>query len=74
VINGREAVEELLESNRIPSVESRGTQGINLARSVPQALGIPAREDHPGALRACAARRFQSDARAATNHNQGLPG
>jgi hypothetical protein len=73
VVDCREVKEEPIESKRIRGVESRGTQGINLNGSVPEALGIPAREDHPGPFCTCATRRFQTDARATADHNHGLP-
>jgi hypothetical protein len=55
------------------NVEGRGTQGINLTGGVPEALGVTAREDHSGPFRARMTRRFESDAGATADHNDGLP-
>ena len=52
---------------------SRGAQGINLTGSVLEALGIPARENHLGAFCTCTTCRFESDADATADHNNGLP-
>ena len=38
-----------------------------------EALGIPAGEDHVGPLGACASGRFEPDAGAAADHDDGLP-
>jgi hypothetical protein len=73
VVDYREVPEEPIESNRIPGVESRSTQGINLTGGMPEALGIPAREDHLGPFGPCTTRRFQSNAGATADHNNGLP-
>jgi hypothetical protein len=73
VVDCREVTEEPIESNRIRGVEGRGTQGINLTGSVLEALGIPAREDHLGPFCTCTTCRFESDASATADHNNGLP-
>jgi hypothetical protein len=73
LVDSREVTEEPVESNRISGVEGGGTQGINLTGSVLEALGIPAREDHLGPFRTCTTCRFESDASATSNHNNGLP-
>ena len=73
MVDCREVTEEPIESNRIRGVEGRGTQGINLTGSVPEALGIPAREDHTGPFCTCTTCRFESDAGATADHNNGLP-
>jgi hypothetical protein len=72
VIDCREATEEPIESSRIRCVEGRGTQGINLTGSVLEALGIPGREDYLGPFCTCTTCRFESDARATADHNNGL--
>jgi hypothetical protein len=66
-------MEEPVESNRIRCIEGRRTNGINFAGSVLEALGIPAREDHLGPFRMCTTCRFESDASATADHNNGLP-
>src|SRR5215472_12804498 len=73
VVDCREVPKEPIESNRIRGVEGRGTQGINLTGSVLEALGIPAREDHLGPFCMCTTCRFESDASATADHNNGLP-
>jgi hypothetical protein len=73
VVDCREVTEEPIESDRIRGIEDRGTQGINLTGSVLEALGIPAREDHLGPFRTCTTCRFESDASATADHNNGLP-
>src|SRR5262245_11993583 len=72
VVDCREVTEEPIESNRIRSVEGRSTQGINLIGSVLEALGIPARENHFGPFCTCTTCRFESDASATADHNNGL--
>jgi hypothetical protein len=73
VVDCREVTEEPIESNRIGGVEGRGTQGINLTGSALEALGIPAREDHLGPFCMCTTCRFESDAGATADYNNGLP-
>jgi hypothetical protein len=73
VVDCREVTEEPVESDRIGGVESGSTQGINLTGSVLEALGIPAREDNLGPFRSCTACRFESDASATADHDNGLP-
>jgi hypothetical protein len=73
VVDCREVTEEPIESNRIGGVEGRGTQGINLTGSVLEALGISAREDHLGPFCTRTMCRFESDASATADHNNGLP-
>jgi hypothetical protein len=70
---GRGGDSDRFESNRIGGVEGRGTQGINLTGGVLEALGIPAREDYLGPFCPCTTCRFESDASATTDHNNGLP-
>ena len=65
-------MEEPVESNRIRCIEGRSTNGINLAGSALEALGIPAREDHLGPFGTCTTCRFESDASATADHNNGL--
>jgi hypothetical protein len=67
-----EVTEEPIESNWIRCVEGRGTQGINLTGSLLEALGTPAREDHPGPISTCSTCRFKSDASAPANNSNGL--
>ena len=43
------------------------------ARGALEALGIPAGEDHLCPLSACSPGRFETDSRAAADHNDGLP-
>src|SRR5215470_8196861 len=62
-----------LKSKRIRGVESRGTQGVNLTGSVLEAVGIPPREDHLGPFCAWTTCRFEPDASAIADHNNGLP-
>ena len=50
VVDCREVTEEPIESNGIRGIEGCVTQGIKLTGSAPEALGIPAREDHLGAF------------------------
>ena len=52
---------------------SRGAQGINLTGSVLEALGIPARENHLGAFCTCTTCRFESDASATADDDNGVP-
>ena len=69
----RQVPEELLERSRIRGVERRGALRAELAPGALQALGIPAREDHVRALLARASRRFEPDAGATADHDDGLP-
>src|SRR5215467_5686191 len=73
VVDCREVTEEPAESNRIRSVEGRGTQGINLIASVLEALGIPARENHPRPFPTRTTCRFESNTSATTDHDNRLP-
>src|SRR3984885_5682175 len=73
VVDCREVTEEPIESNRIRGVEGRRTNGINLAGSALEALGIPAREDHFGPFCTCTTCRFESDASATPDHDANLP-
>lgn len=73
VVDCREVTEEPIESNRIRGVKGCGTQGVNLTGGVPQAIGIPAREDHTGTFRTCMTGGFESDAGATADQNNGLP-
>jgi hypothetical protein len=69
VVDCREVTEEPIESNRIRGIEGRRTNGINLAGSALEALGIP----HLGPFCTCTTCRFESDASATADHNNGLP-
>jgi hypothetical protein len=73
VVDGWEVAEEPIESNGIRGVEGRAAQGTNLTGSVLEALGIPARENYIGPFCTCTTRRFESDAGAAADDNNGLP-
>src|SRR5579872_2330630 len=71
VDRGLQAAEEPIEGSRIRGIEGRGAQRIELARGAPEALGIPASEDHLGPLSARSPGRFEPDSRAAADHNDG---
>jgi hypothetical protein len=73
VVDCWEVTEEPIEGNRVRGVEGRGTQGINFIGGALEALGIPAREDHLGPSCTCTTCRFESDAGATADHNNGLP-
>ena len=73
VDRGRQVTEEPLEGSRIRGVEGCGAQRVELARGALEALGIPAGEDHLGPLSACSSGRFEPDAGAAADHDDGLP-
>ena len=62
-----------LEGGRIRGVEGRGALRVELARGMLEALGIPAGEDQLGPFGACPAGRFEPDAGAAADHDDGLP-
>ena len=59
--------------SRIRGVEGGGAQRLEFARGALEALGIPAGEDQPGPLGACSPGRFEPDAGAAADHDDGLP-
>ena len=73
VDRGRQVTEEPLERSRIRGVEGRGAQRVELARHALEALGVPAGEDELGSLSACPSGRFESDASATADHDDGLP-
>ena len=73
VDRGRQVTEEPLEGSRIRGVEGRGAQRVELARGALEALGIPAGEDQLGPLSACSSGRFEPDAGATADHDDGLP-
>jgi hypothetical protein len=61
------------EGSSIRGIEGRGAEHFELARNPPQALGVPSREDHAGPLSACSPGRFEPDAGATADHDDGLP-
>jgi hypothetical protein len=64
--------EESLERGRIFGVESRGAERANLACGTLQSPGVSRREDNVRSLRACPSRRFEPNAGASANHDDGL--
>jgi hypothetical protein len=66
-------VEELLQRCRVVGVEGGGAPRIDVERCSIEPLGVPAGEDHVGALGAGAAGGFEPDAGAAADHDDRLP-
>jgi hypothetical protein len=74
VVNGgRQVTEELLEGSRVVGVEGRGAQRVELACGALETLRIPAGKDDLRPLGACSSCRFQPDAGASADHDDGLP-
>jgi hypothetical protein len=69
----RQVEEKSLERSRIVGVEGRGAERAELARGALQALGVPGGENHVGSLGARPSRRFEPDAGATADHDDGLP-
>src|SRR5262249_17823112 len=75
VIDGcRQLVEEPREAIEVRRVEGRTAHGSELARRVLEALRVPGREDHVGALGPRSTGGFEPDSGAAADHHDGLPG
>jgi hypothetical protein len=72
VDRGWEILEERLQGGRIVGVEGGGALHVELARCLLEAFGVAAGEDDAGALGAGSPGRFQPDARAAADHDDGL--
>ncbi len=68
----RQTLEELRERGGIGGVEGRGAPGAELARGALEAVGVTTGEDDVGALGACAPGRFEADAGAAADDDDGL--
>ena len=68
-----QVVEEPPEPREVGGVEGRGT-GPELEADALQAIRVARGEDHVGSLGAGAPRRLEPDARAAADHDDGLPG
>jgi len=60
------------EGSRIHGIKGRGAQRIELARGALEALGIPAGEDQLGPFSASSSGRFEPDAGATADHDDGL--
>ena len=62
-------------SSRSKSVASKAAvlSAPSFARGALEALGIPGGEDHVGPLSACSSGRFEPDAGATADHDDGLP-
>jgi hypothetical protein len=70
----RQVAEEPGERGRVGGVERGGVARADVGRGLLQAVGVPARDDDAGALLAGLAGGFHSDAGAAADHEDGLPG
>src|SRR5207249_1152048 len=73
VDRGRQVPEEALEGSRICGVKGCGAQRVELARGALEAFRIPAGEDQLGPLSTCSSGRFEPDAGATADHDDGLP-
>jgi hypothetical protein len=74
VVNrGRQVTEEAFEGSGIRGIEGRAAQNAELACGALEALRIPAGEDQLGSLSARSSGRFEPDAGATTDHDDGLP-
>lgn len=72
MVDRRQTLEELRERGGIGGVEGRGAPGAELARGALEAVGVTTGEDDVGALGACAPGRFEADAGAAADDDDGL--
>ena len=74
VDRSRQAAEEAAERGLVGGVKRRGIARADLGRGLLQAVGVPAGDDHAGALLGGQAGGFHSDAGAAADHDDGLSG
>ena len=73
VVNHCQITKEPLDRNGVRGVEGSSAQRINLARRPLEAFGAPGGEDDLSPFRASVSGRFESDAGATADHNDGLP-
>ena len=69
----RQALEEPVEGGAVGGVEGRGAERVELECGALEALGIAGGEDDVGPLGTCGSGRFQADAGAAADDDDGLP-
>jgi hypothetical protein len=75
VVDGvRQILEEPLQGRRIRRIEGRCAQRAELGRGGLQSLAMAPGEDDISPLGTCTPGRFESDARATADHDDGLPG
>jgi hypothetical protein len=72
VDRGRQVGEKLFEGCGVGGVEGRGAQSLDLLCRALEGFGIPAGEDNLGAFRAGSSGRFEPDAGATADHDDGL--
>src|ERR1700734_142549 len=72
VIDHWQVSKKTLDGNRIRGVEGRSARCTNLGCSMLKTLGITGGENYLGPFCTCTTCRFESDARAAADHNNGL--
>ena len=73
VDHSRQVREESLERSRIVGVECGSAERGEFACGALQSLGVSRGEDNAGSLRARPSRRFEPDAGAPADHDDGLP-
>ena len=73
VDRGRQVTEKPFEGSRVRGIEGRSTQRFELPPGALEGLGIPASKDHPRTLSACSSSRFQPNAGAPADYDDGLP-
>src|SRR6516225_9401813 len=67
-----QVVEEPLEELEVSGVKGRSAQGIDFTRGTLKVVRIATGEDYLRALRTCQPGRFESDASASADHENGL--